>query len=121
MQTHPQAFSDESFWKKLRRFARKAGSEVVERALVLYYCLRDPDTPAWARAVIVGALGYFILPMDLIPDVVPLTGFADDFGTLVGALVSVARHVKPQHRAMAAENLARWFGSLSEDETRAPT
>jgi len=104
-----EAYSEDSFWQKLGRVALRAGHEVVGRALVLYYCLRDSDTPAWARGVIVGALGYFILPADVIPDVVPFSGFADDFGVLVSALVSVAHHVKPEHRSAAREILTRWF------------
>ena len=110
MDTYPEAYSDESFWAKLGRAGRKAGGEILERALVLYYCMKDPDTPAWARGVIVGALGYFVLPMDAVPDIVPFTGFVDDFGILVSALVSVASHVKAEHRAMARQLLDRRFG-----------
>jgi len=113
MDACPQTYSDKSFFRKLGRFARKAGRELVERAMVLYYCLKDADTPVWARGVIVGALGYFVLPMDAIPDIVPLSGFADDFSVLVAALVSVAHHVKPEHREMARGDLARWFGASS--------
>lgn len=117
MDAHPEAYSEESFWSKLSRFGRKAGREVVERALVLYYCLRDVDTPTWARGVIVGALGYFVLPMDAIPDLVPFSGFADDFSVLAAALVSVAHHVKPEHRFMARRSLARWFGQSGEADS----
>ena len=111
MDAFPEAYTEDSFWAKLGRVGRKAGAELVERALVLYYCLKDSDTPAWARGVIIGALGYFVLPMDAIPDIVPFTGLADDFGVLVSALVSVASHVKAEHRAMARQTLTRWFGS----------
>ena len=111
-----ESYNDESFWAKLGRMVQKAGREIVERALVLYYCLKDSDTPTWARGVIIGALGYFVLPVDAIPDVVPFTGFADDFGILVSALVSVARHVKDEHRELARQNLSRWFGSQSPAE-----
>jgi uncharacterized membrane protein YkvA (DUF1232 family) len=113
MDACPEAWSEESFWSKLGRFSRKAGREVVERALVLYYCLRDTDTPGWARGVIVGALGYFVLPMDAIPDLIPFSGFADDFSVLVAALVSVAHHVKPEHRFLARQRLVRWFGGAA--------
>lgn len=113
MDACPEVYSDDSFWRKLGRFGRKAGRELVERALVLYYCLKDADTPAWARGVIVGALGYFVLPVDAIPDVMPFTGFADDFSVLAAALVSVAHHVKPEHRHRARRSLTRWFGEYS--------
>src|SRR5688572_14838093 len=79
-------YSESSFWGKLRRQARPAGTRVVEHALQLFYAARHPDTPAWARAVVYGALGYFILPTDAIPDLIPAVGFSDDFGVLVMAL-----------------------------------
>jgi uncharacterized membrane protein YkvA (DUF1232 family) len=78
--------------------------------LILYYCLKDVDTPTWARGVILGALGYFVLPADLVPDLIPFTGLADDFTVLVAALASVATHVKVEHRLAAAELVSRWLG-----------
>ena len=111
MDGYSHLFSEDSFWTKLSRVALKAGRELVERALVLYYCMKDSDTPTWARGVILGALGYFVLPVDAIPDVVPFTGLTDDFGVLVAALVSVASHVKAEHRSLAHESLSRWFGN----------
>jgi uncharacterized membrane protein YkvA (DUF1232 family) len=98
---YAQYFDDWSFWRTVRRAARRAGREVVEEAITLYHCLRDPDTPAWARAVIVGALGYFVLPTDLIPDFIPGIGFTDDFGAFVVATTCVALHVKQEHRDRA--------------------
>lgn len=58
-------YSEESFWEKIASSAKLAGREVIEKALVLYYCMQDPDTPAWATSVIVGALIYFISPVML--------------------------------------------------------
>ena len=98
---YAQYFDDWSFWRTVRRAARRAGREVVEEAITLYHCLRDPDTPAWARAVIVGALGYFVLPTDLLPDFIPGIGFTDDFGAIVVATTCVALHVKQEHRDRA--------------------
>ena len=98
---HARYFNDGAFWRTVRRAARRAGREVVEEAITLYHCLRDPDTPAWARAVIVGALGYFVLPTDLIPDFIPGIGFTDDFGAFVIATTCVALHVKQEHRDRA--------------------
>jgi uncharacterized membrane protein YkvA (DUF1232 family) len=102
-------YSEKSFWEKLGGFALKAGREVVQSALVLFYCLVDNDTPHWARTVIVGALGYFIVPLDAIPDFTPAVGFADDLGVLVSALAVVALHIKGEHRKKAAEKLKLWF------------
>ena len=102
-------YSDESFWVKLKRYAIVAGREVVERALTLYHVARDGDTPTWARTVIYGALAYFILPTDTIPDLIPGVGYSDDLGALAAALTTLAAHVKPEHRQRAVETLRRWF------------
>ena len=58
-------YSEQGFWEKLKKYAMNAGRDVVEKTLVLYYCLLDADTPAKAKAVIVSALGYFIVPIDV--------------------------------------------------------
>ena len=103
-------YSEESFWEKLRRHAARAGRQVVGKALVLYYCLQDPDTLAKAKGVIAGALGYLILPLDAIPDLIPGAGFVDDLGALVLALTTVVAHIKLEHKVKARERLCEWFG-----------
>ena len=100
---------DPSFRKKLTKFARIAGRGVVERALVLYHCLRDPDTPKWAKSAIGGALAYFVLPIDAIPDLAPFIGYGDDLTALAAVLAAVAFYVKDDHRERARRALARWF------------
>jgi uncharacterized membrane protein YkvA (DUF1232 family) len=77
-------FSDDGFRAKIARVALRAGAGLVEKALLLYYVMRDQATPLWAKTAIAGALGYFILPVDLIPDFIPVAGFTDDLGALVG-------------------------------------
>ncbi len=105
-----ESFSEGGFWEKLGNFALKAGREVVEKALTLYYTLKDDDTPGLAKAKIIAALGYFISPVDAIPDVAPLVGFSDDLGVLALAMVSVLMHVKKEHKEQAKERLGEWFG-----------
>lgn len=115
---YEKEYSDESFWLKLKKYAMTAGKEVVEKALVLYEALKDEDTPTWAKGVIVAALGYFICPVDAIPDAVPLAGYADDLGALAAALAAVATHVKEEHKLSAKAKLQKWFGpKISEEET----
>ncbi len=111
-------FDEDSFWRKIGRFARRAGHEVVQKVLVLHYCLRDPDTPRWARRVIMGALAYFVIPIDAVPDVTPIAGFTDDLGVLVAAIAMVVTHIKPEHRSMADARLAQWFGTARETGAR---
>ena len=106
---YDEAYSDESFWTKVVGFAATAGTKVIYPALVLYYCSGDADTPKWAKAQIVGSLGYFIFPLDAIPDAIPLVGFADDLGVLALALAAVAAHIKPEHKQKAEAKLKTWF------------
>lgn len=109
-QNYDSAYSDGAFWGKVRAFAKKAGKAVVESALRLYYALQDADTPLWAKTTIVGALGYFISPVDLVPDLLPVVGYSDDLAVLGGALAAVAAHIKEEHKQRATEVIKRWFG-----------
>lgn len=109
-QGYAKDYSEQGFWEKLKRFALAAGREIVGKALTLYYTAQDPACPPWAKAVIIGALGYFISPLDAIADPLPAIGFADDLGVLAMALVTVTAHVTDATRAKADETLKRWFG-----------
>ena len=104
-------FDDGSFWNKVKHFALKAGREVIEKALWLYYAAQQPNTPAWARTVIYGALAYFVLPVDAVPDAIPVAGFTDDLGALVAALGTVSMYVTDQVKQMASEKMREWFGA----------
>ena len=103
-------YSEPDLWEKIKRFAQRAGAEVIEKVLVLYYAAQSPDTPTWAKGVIYGALGYFILPVDAIPDAIPVVGFSDDLGVLVGALGAVAMCITPEIRALAKKKMGELFG-----------
>jgi len=102
-------FSDVSFWDKVGTFGKTVGRELAERVLTMYYSLQDQDTPLWARTILVAALGYFICPIDAIPDVLPGAGYADDAGAIAVALGAVAVHIKPEHKQRAKQKAAEWF------------
>jgi len=102
-------YSDKSFWETLLHYAKLAGRDVVERALQLYYTAQSPNVPTWARAVIYGALGYFITPIDAIPDLTPIVGYTDDLGVLVAALAAVMAYVTPEVMERAAQKAREWF------------
>lgn len=115
-------YSEARFRDKLLRYARAAGIEVVEKALLLYYALQEDAAPAWARTAIIGALGYFITLVDAIPDITPAVGYADDLGVLVMALAAVSAYVNENVRAKTEKKLEDWFGpplSNSEAQTGA--
>lgn len=105
----PDAFEEGSFWRKISRFAGRIGRTGVLQALTLYHTMRDPRTPARAKATIAGALGYLIVPLDVVPDVFLGVGYGDDLTALAFAAGVVALHVKEAHRAAARERLAAWF------------
>jgi len=100
-------YSGPALWRTLRRVAVAAGRHTLTAALVLFYCLKDHDTPAWARGVIVGALGYLILPLDMVPDIIPGAGYGDDWGAIVVALSTVAAYIKDEHKARARVQVER--------------
>src|SRR3546814_18019276 len=80
--TYEKAYSDQRFWRKATRHASAVGRQALEKALWLYYAVQNPGTPKWARRVIYGALGYFVLPLDAIPDLAPLVGYTDALGEI---------------------------------------
>src|SRR3954466_3374716 len=90
---------------KLKRQAARL--PFAEDLLAAYYCAFDRETPLQVRAVLLGALAYFVLPFDFIPDVMPVLGFADDAAVLATALRMVAGHLRPEHRAAARRALDR--------------
>jgi uncharacterized membrane protein YkvA (DUF1232 family) len=107
---YSQEFSEESFWSKVAKYALQAGRGLILTALTLFFCAMDPDTPKWAKAVIIGALGYFIAVLDVIPDFTPIVGYSDDLGALTVALATVAVHIKTEHRERAEQAIKRVFG-----------
>ena len=113
-------FSEQSFWQKLKDFAKYAGREVVEKALVLFFAAQRSETPLWAKTVIYSALAYFILPTDAIPDFIPLSGYADDLGTLVMALSTVTMSITPEVKASAKQTVNSWFGAQQPDDRTTP-
>jgi len=93
------------FWSKLKRFAGQV--PFVEDLVAGYYCALDPDTPMRVRGMLLAAIVYFILPFDLIPDIIAGLGFADDAALLTAVLALVSSHITPTHRAAAARALDR--------------
>ena len=95
--------------REFRREARRVAARLpfAEDLLAAYYCAFDRATPVQVKTALVGALAYFVLPLDAVPDVLPMVGFTDDAAVLLTALRVVAAHVRPEHRAAARVALAR--------------
>lgn len=113
----PRSYSEASLRDKLRRAGRIAGREVVEKVLWLWFASRRPDLPKWARTTIYGALAYFVLPTDAIPDLLPGIGYGDDLGVLAWALATVATYVDSDVRRRTEAVLARLFSGSDTPST----
>jgi uncharacterized membrane protein YkvA (DUF1232 family) len=94
-----------NFWDKARRVASRI--PFMEDLLAAYYCAFDRDTPRHVQMSLIGALAYFIMPVDALPDMMLAFGFTDDMAVLAGVLRLVTAHIKPEHREAAREALAR--------------
>lgn len=92
------------FWDKMRRQAGRL--PFAEDLLSAYYCAFDRQTPLHVRGVLLGALAYFVLPFDSVPDFLPMLGFADDAAVLAGAIKLVLDNIRPEHREAARRKLA---------------
>jgi uncharacterized membrane protein YkvA (DUF1232 family) len=121
--TNPPATTDlppvdeASLSDKLRRYGAAAGREVVEKVLWLWFASRRPDLPVWARTAVYGALAYFVLPTDAIPDLLPGLGYTDDIGVLSYALVTIASYVDADVRRRTADVLSRLFAGTATPST----
>lgn len=113
---YDRQYSEQGFWLKIRKFGAAAGRDVVEKALLLYYAAQQDSVPKWAKATIVGALGYFIAPVDAIVDITPAVGYADDLGVLAMALTVVATHIDDTVRQKAQQKSQSWFGKPESEE-----
>ena len=106
-------FSPTDFVDKVARIAKRAGAKLVYAALILYYTLQSDKVSKAGKALIVGALGYMISPLDAVPDAIPIVGLTDDLAVLVYVLKKVWVNVEPEIKDKARARLSKWF---DEDE-----
>jgi uncharacterized membrane protein YkvA (DUF1232 family) len=98
-----RAPDERTFWRKVARVAARI--PFAEDLVAAWFCAVDPTTPTRVRAILFGALAYFVLPTDLIPDVVVGLGFLDDGTVLAAALTALGSHLRPEHRDRARARL----------------
>lgn len=113
VESYGKHYSETNFWGKLQTIPRSSIRQVLEKALLLRELLLDRATPLWVRGTIIGALGYLILPFDLIPDLIPGAGFIDDLAAMGYVLASLDTLVTEDLRARALERMP---ASLIENE-----
>jgi uncharacterized membrane protein YkvA (DUF1232 family) len=94
---------EQRFWRKVRRVVARI--PFAEDLLAAYFCAIDRNTPTYVRGILFGAVAYFVLPADMIPDLLGPLGFSDDASVIAAALTAVGSHLRPEHRAEARDRL----------------
>ena len=113
--SYANKFSPSDFVDKVARVAKRAGAKLVYAALILYYTLQSDKVSTTDKALIVGALGYMISPLDAVPDAIPIIGLTDDLTVLVFVLKKVWGNVEDEIKDKARQRLTKWF---DEDEIK---
>ena len=116
IEKYQKNYSEGKLLNKLTKVARWAGAKVVYAVLLLYYVLRNPNVSTADKSKIYGALGYFILPTDLILDIVPLVGYTDDMAAIMWAIHTVAKNITPEIKEQAKAKLGEWFDNYNEEK-----
>jgi uncharacterized membrane protein YkvA (DUF1232 family) len=111
--TYANKFSQSEFVEKISRIAKRAGAKLVYAALILFYTLQSDKVSTTNKALIIGALGYMISPLDVVPDAIPIVGLSDDLAVLLYVLKTVWTDIDPSIQERAKEKLSKWF---DEDE-----
>ena len=111
--TYANKFSQGEFVEKISRIAKRAGAKLVYAALILFYTLQSDKVSTKNKALIIGALGYMISPLDVVPDAIPIVGLSDDLAVLLYVLKTVWTDIDPSIQERAKEKLSKWF---DEDE-----
>ena len=109
-------YSEEGFWDKITSVIKKAGAEIVYKALQLFYATQNPACPVAIKATIYAALGYFILPLDIIPDFIPGAGFTDDLMAIGAALAMAHLYIDDGVIQRARSKMSDLFGQSILDE-----
>ena len=107
MGAEASVFNRKRFFRKLAVALRSAGYEIIEKALWLYYAAQRPETPVWAKTTVYTALAYFVLPMDINPDFIPVSGYVDDMSVLLAAVSTIATYIDEQVKVKARKQLRK--------------
>lgn len=106
---YKDTFSTTGFVEKISRIAKRAGVKLVYVALLLYYTLESDKVSIKDKAIIIGALGYLISPLDVVPDAIPIAGLGDDLAVLIYVLHKVWGDVSDEVKEKAKAKLSTWF------------
>ena len=110
LQKYEQHYNDSSFLDKITKYGKLIGINALYQAVQLWFVLQKPDVPASTKAVIMGALGYLIAPLDFLPDLMPVLGYTDDFVAITFALIKVQGYIDEEVERKSKKLLAKIFG-----------
>ena len=110
LQKYEQHYNDSSFLDKVTKYGKLIGINALYKAVQLWFVLQKPDVPASTKAVIMGALGYLIAPLDFLPDLMPVLGYTDDFVAITFALIKVQGYIDEEVERKSKKLLAKSFG-----------
>ena len=110
LQKYEQHYNDSSFLDKVTKYGKLIGINALYKAVQLWFVLQKPDVPASTKAVIMGALGYLIAPLDFLPDLMPVLGYTDDFVAITFALIKVQGYIDEEVERKSKNLLAKMFG-----------
>ena len=110
LQKYEQHYNDSSFLDKVTKYGKLIGITALYKAVQLWFVLQKPDVPAGTKAVIMGALGYLIAPLDFLPDLLPVLGYTDDMVAITFALIKVQGYIDEEVERKSKKLLAKIFG-----------
>jgi len=116
-ENYSKKYNEDDFWSKMTKVIGVVGQEVLERVLRLYYTATSPNTPRRAKMMAYGALAYFVLPFDVVPDFIFGVGYGDDITILTTTIMALSKHVTPEIKAQAAKTMASLKKRLGNDDT----
>ena len=110
LQKYEQHYNESSFLDKVTKYGKLIGINALYKAVQLWFVMQKPDVPAGTKAVIMGALGYLIAPLDFLPDLMPVLGYTDDFVAITFALIKVQGYIDKEVERKSKHLLAKIFG-----------
>ncbi|WP_298638821.1 YkvA family protein [uncultured Prevotella sp.] len=113
--SYSNKFTSGEFLEKISKIAKRAGAKLVYVSLILYYTLQSDKVSIKDKAIIVGALGYLISPLDVVPDAIPIIGLGDDLAVLLYVLNKVG-NVSEEIKEKAKAKLVKWFDDDEMEE-----
>lgn len=113
---YSKEYSDKSLIEKIKQSFSKAGVSVIYGTWLLYYALNDSSVPKRAKATIICALGYFISPIDIVPDYIPIVGYGDDFSAIITALGVISMFITEDMKQKARQRTQELFKNVKEED-----